>query len=227
MAGGNPRIPGQRRLPAATPRAALAAVRGLLVIALIAGCAFAGESQGLIPSDGPGVSPDAGATAIPSDRDGRTYDGELLGFTIADVEAIAADLGLVCTYGAPVGDASDFFCKTSTPEFDTPQWFIVTGHMWGDEAYNLSIVSSTGPPDEQASRDAAADIAETLMPWITDLGWYHSGDYYCGPGRHPVPQFDNFGPHYSICGSSSPDTGGDGLRSDAGLDIATEPDMNR
>lgn len=200
-----------------------AAAAALLIIAVIAGCALSGQTESPIPSDEPGVEPSAGDTAVPSGGDGQTYDGQLLGFTIADVEALAADLGLECTNDEPVADVFGYFCKTRTPEFDTPEWFIVQGYTSGDEAYNLYIVTSTAPPNEQASRDAVADIAETLMPWIADLGWYRSGDFNCGEGRQGDREYDNFGPHYSICASSSSDPGGDGIRSGATLDIATEP----
>jgi hypothetical protein len=203
--------------------APLAAAAALLVIAVIAGCALAGQTQSPTPSDEPSVKPSAGDTATPSGGDGQTYDGQLLGFTIADVEALAADRGLECV-NEPEGGGFSYFCRTRTPEFDTPEWFIVQGHTFsGDEAYNLSIATTTAPPNEQASRDAVADIAETLMPWITDLGWYRSGDFYCGAGRQGAPEYDNFGPEYSICASSSSDPSGDGTRSGAELDIATEP----
>lgn len=203
--------------------APLAAGAALLAIALIAGCTSAGQTQSPIQSDEPSVKPSAGDTAIPSGGDGQTYDGQLLGFTIADVEALAADLGLDCINDEPYGDDFGFFCRTSTPEFDTPGWFIISGYISGDEAYNLYIVTSTAPPNEHASRDAVADIAETLMPWIADLGWYRSGDFDCGAGRQGDREYDNFGPDYSICASSSSDPGGDGMRSGAELDIATEP----
>lgn len=200
-----------------------AAAAALLAIAVIAGCALAGqtESPSPIPSDEP-VKPSAGDTATPSGGDRQTYDGQLLGFTIADVEALAADRGLECT-NEPEADGFGYFCKTQTPEFDTPEWFMVLGYTSGDEAYDLNIVTSTAPPNEQASRDAVADIAETLMPWIADLGWYRSGDFNCGAGRQGDREYDNFGPDYSICANSSPDPGGDGIRSGAELDIATEP----
>jgi len=206
----------------AGPMAPLMAAAATLAITVIAGCALSGQTQSPIPSDEL-VKPSAGDTATPSGGDGQTYDGQLLGFTIADVEALAADLGLECSTDEPVGDGFGYFCKTRTPEFDTPEWFIIVGHISGDEAYNLNIITSTGPPNEQASRDAVADIAETLMPWITDLGWYRSGDFYCGAGRQGAPEYDNFGPDYSICASSSADPSGDGIRSGAELDIATEP----
>jgi hypothetical protein len=195
----------------------------ILAIALVAGCALAGQTQTRMPSDEPSVKPSAVATAIPSGSVGQSYDGQLLGFTIADVEALAADLGLECTTDEPYGDYGGFFCRTSTPEFDTPEWIIIDGHTFGDEAYNLTILTSTAPPNEQASRDSVADIAETLMPWIADLGWYRSGDFDCRAGRQGDREYDNFGPHYSMCASSSPDPGGDGTRSGAQLDIATEP----
>ena len=203
--------------------APLATAAPFLAIALIAGCAMAGPAQSPVPSDEPSVMPSAGDTAIPSGGGEQAYDGQLLGFTIADVEALAVDLGLECTIDEPVGDDVGYFCRTSTPEFDTPEWFIIQGHTSGDEAYNLSILTSTAPPNERASRDAVADIAETLMPWIADLGWYRSGDFDCRAGRQGARQNDNFGPDYSICASSSPDPGGDGTRSGADLDIATEP----
>ena len=207
--------------------APLAAATALLAIAVIAGCASSAQTQSPIPSDEPSVKPSAGDTATPSGGDGQTYDGELLGFTIADVEALAADRGLECT-NVRIYDGFNYHCETRTPEFDTREWFSITGHTFsGDEAYNLSIATSTGPPNEQASRNAVADIAEILMPWITDLAWYRSGDFYCGPGRQGAPEFNNFGPVHSICGSSSPDPGGDGVRSGATLDIATEPDVSR
>lgn len=179
----------------------------------------------LAPAIGCSLSfkPSAADTAIASGGDGQIYDGQLLGFTIADVETLAADLGLECTKEQPYGDDIGFFCRTSTPESDTPEWFIIQGHVFGDEAYNLTILTSTAPPNEHASRDAAADIAETLMPWIADLGWYRSGDFECRAGRQGDREFDNFGPDYSICASSSSDPGGDGTRSGAELDIATEP----
>lgn len=204
------------------PTAPFAAGAALLAIALMAGCALAGQSHVSIPSDEPSVRPSGGDTAIPSGGDGQTYDGQLLGFTIADVEAIAADLGLECVE-EPENDGFYFDCMTSASSLETPEWFAINARTSGEEAYILIIVTSTAPPNEQASRDAAADIAETLMPWITDLGWYRSGNYYCGPGRHPVPEFDNFGPDYSICGSSSPDAGGDGITSSAELGIVTDP----
>ncbi|HYI67201.1 MAG TPA: hypothetical protein VEW95_09775 [Candidatus Limnocylindrales bacterium] len=208
---------------AARPMAFLAAVAAFLAIALIAGCALEGQTRSPMPSDEPSVEPSAGDTAIPSGGDRQIYDGQLLGFTIADVEALALDLGLECT-NEPIYDGFGYHCQTRTPEFDTRQWFMIVGHTFsGDEAYNLNIITSTRPPNEQASRDAVADIAETLMPWITDLGWYRSGDFHCGAGRQGAPAYDNFGPVYSICGSSSPDPGGDGMRSGADLDIATEP----
>ena len=203
--------------------APLATAGALLAVALIAGCALAGQTRSPVPSDEPSVKPSAGDTAVPSGGDGPTYDGQLLGFTIADVEALAVDLGLECTIDEPLGHDVGYFCRTSTPELDTPEWFMVSGHMWGDEAYNLSILASTAPPNERASRDAVADIAETLMPWIADLGWYRSGDFNCRAGRQGARQDGNFGPHYSMCASSSPDPGGDGTRSGADLDIATEP----
>lgn len=200
-----------------------AAAAALLAIAVIAGCASAGQTQIPMPSDEPSVEPSAGDTATPSGGDGQTYDGELLGFTIADVEALAADLGLECA-NERIYDGFGYYCETRTPEFDTREWFMIVGHTFsGDEAYNLYIVTSTAPPNEQASRDAVADIAETLMPWIADLGWYRSGDFNCGEGRQGDREYDNFGPHYSICASSSSDPGGDGIRSGATLDIATEP----
>jgi len=201
--------------------APLTAAAALLAITVIAGCALAGEPESPIPSDEP-VKPSAGDTTTPSGGDGQTYDGQLLGFTIADVDALAADRGLECT-NEPEVDGFGYFCKTRTPEFDAPEWFIIQGYTSGDEAYNLSILTSTAPPNEHASRDAVADIAEALMPWITDLGWYRSGDFYCGAGRQGAPEYDNFGPEYSICGSSSADPSGDGIRSGAELDIATEP----
>ena len=203
--------------------APLAAAAALLAIALIAGCALAGQTRRPIPTDEPSVKPSAGDTAVPSGGDGQTYDGQLLGFTIADVEALAADLGLECSPEHAYGNDVSYFCKTSTPEFDTPMSFMVTGHAWGDEAYNLSVLASTAPPNEEASRDAVADVVETLMPWIADLGWYRSGDFNCGAGRQGDREYDNFGPDYSICASSSADPGGDGMRSGAELDIATEP----
>jgi hypothetical protein len=206
--------------------APLAGAAVFLAIAVMAGCASSGQTQSPIPSDEPSMQ-SAGDTATPSGGDGRTYDGQLLGFTIADVEALAADLGLECT-NERIYDGFAYHCETRTPQFDTREWFMIVGHTFsGDEAYNLHIITSTGPPNEQASRDAVGDIAETLMPWITDLGWYRSGDFYCGPGRQGAPEFDNFGPVYSICGSSSADPGGDGIRSGADLDIATEPDVSR
>lgn len=70
--------------------APLAAAAALLVIAVIAGCALAGQTQSPIPSDEPSVKPSAGDSAIPSGGDRQTYDGQLLGFTIADVEALAS-----------------------------------------------------------------------------------------------------------------------------------------
>ena len=203
--------------------APLVTAGALLAIALIAGCALAGQTRSPIPSDEPSVKPIAGDTAVASGGDGPTYDGQLLGFTIADVEALAADLGLECSPEYAYGNDVSYFCKTSTPEFDTPMWFMVTGHAWVDEAYNLSILASTAPPNEQASRDAVADIAETLMPWIADLSWYRSGDFDCRAGRQGDREYDNFGPHYSICASSASDQVGDGTRSVADLDIATEP----
>ena len=189
--------------------AALAAAAALLAIALIAGCTLTGQTQDPIPSDGPSIEPSAGDTAIPSVGDGQTYDGQLLGFTVADVEALGVDLGLECAPDHRVGNDVSYFCKTSTPELDTPMWFMLTGHAWGDEAYNLSVFASTAPPDEQASRDAVADIAETLMPWIADLDWYRSGDFHCRAGRQGDREVNNFGPAYSICGSASADPGGE------------------
>jgi hypothetical protein len=203
--------------------APLAAAAALLAIALIAGCTLAGQTQSPVPSDEPSVMPSAGDTAIPSGGGEQAYEGQLLGVTVVDVEALAVDLGLECTIDEPLGHDVGYFCRTSTPEADTPEWFIVTGHMWDDEAYNLSVIASTAPPDEQASRDAVADIVETLMPWIADLDWYRSGDFDCRAGRQGDREFDNFGPEYSICALSSADVGGDGSRSVAGLDIATEP----
>ena len=203
--------------------APLAAAAALLAIAATAGCALSGQIQSPIPSEEPSVEPGAGDTATPSGDDRQTYDGQLLGFTIADVEALAAELGLECINDEPYGHVVGYFCKSSTPEFETPEWFLIQGHTFGDEAYNLSIVTTTAPPDERASRDAAADIAETLMPWIADLGWYRSGHFDCGVGRRGAREDDNFGPDYSICASSSSDPGGDGIRSGATLDIATEP----
>ena len=207
----------------APPVAPLAAAAAILAIALMAGCELAGQTQSPVPSDQPSVVPSAAVTALPSGADGRAYEGQLLGVTVADVEALAVDLGLECTIDEPLGHDVGYFCRTSTPEADTPEWFVVTGHMWDDEAYDLEILTTTAPPDERASRDAVADIAETLMPWIADLGWYRSGDFDCRAGRQGARQADDFGPHYSMCASSSPDPGGDGTRSGADLDIATEP----
>ena len=199
---------------------ASAAAGALLAIAVIAGCAVPVQSQGPISREEAKAEPSASAT--PDIGQGRTYDGHLLGFTVAHVEALAADLGMECTNRSE-NDGSGYFCRTRTPEFDTPEWFLIAGHTAGDEAYNLNIITSTAPPNEQVSRDAVADIAEALMPWITDLGWYRSGDFHCGAGRQGAPAYDNFGPEYSICASSSADPGGDGTRSGAELDIATEP----
>jgi hypothetical protein len=207
----------------ARPMAPLATAAPFLVIALIAGCAMAGQAQSPVPSDEPSVTPSAGDTAIPPGGGGQAYDGQLLGFTIADVEALAADRGLECTIDEPVGHDVGYFCRTSTPEFETSNWFMIEGHTWDDEAYDLSILTSTTPPDVRASRDAVADIAETLMPWIADLGWFRDGVFSCRPGRQGARQDDNFGPHYSMCARSSRDPAGDGTRSGADLDIATEP----
>src|SRR5687767_14229421 len=77
--------------------------------------------------------------------------------------------------------------------------------------------------DAISDEQDAHNIAETLMPWIADLGWYLSGDFDCGIGRQGAREYDNFGPDYSICANSSSDPGGDGIRSGAELDIATEP----
>ena len=205
------------------PVTPVASAAPLLAIALLAGCALGDQARSSIPSDEPSGKPRAGETPIPSVREGRPYDGRLLGFTIADIKALAADRGLECTPDHAFGNDISYFCTTSTPELDTPMWLRVTGHTWGDEAYNLSVFASTAPPDEQASRDAVADIVVSLMPWIADLGWYRSGDFDCGAGRQGDREFHNFGPEYSICAISSADLGGDGSRSATELDIATEP----
>jgi hypothetical protein len=208
----------------AAPMAPLTAA-AVLIIAIAAGCALPARTESPSPSGVSSSGPSAGNSAAPSGGAGPTYDGRLLGFTIADVEALAAHRGLECTHDAPVGHDVYYFCTTSTPEFDTPDWFMVVGHLWDDEAYNLSIITSTAPPDEEGSRDAVADIAETLMPWIADLGWYRRGDAECRAGRQGDREYDNFGPEYSICGTSSADPGGDGTRSGAELDIANEPEI--
>ena len=191
-----------------------------LMASVLAGCALSGQTHSPMPSEQASVPPSVGETATPSRGEGQTYDGQLLGVTITDLDALAAELGLECDH-EPMYDDFTSFCRTRTPEFETPEWFMISGHTSGDEAYNLSIFTSTAPPNEQASRDAVADIVETLMPWIADLGWYRSGDFDCGAGRRGDREFDNFGPEYSMCASSS---AGDGTRSQADLDIATEPE---
>jgi hypothetical protein len=190
------------------------AAAAIVAIVLMAGCTLTSPSP--LPSDEPTI-PAAGDSTNPSGGDLQTYDGQLLGFTIADVEALAADRGLECIDQ----DHGGFYCQTATPELVTPTWFVVLGYTWGDEAYNLSITTTSWPPNEQANRDAAADVAETLMPWITDLGWYRSGDFDCRAARQGDEDFDNFGPEYSICAHSSP--GDADTRSNTVLDIATEP----
>src|SRR5918999_1375859 len=61
------------------PMAPLTAAAAILAITVIAGCAFAGETQSPIPTDEP-INPGAGDTATPPGGDGHAYDGQLLGF---------------------------------------------------------------------------------------------------------------------------------------------------
>ena len=150
---------------------------------------------------------DPKAVGTPSERDGDDLEGRLLdaahpgGARWHARQCDAVDLGLL---GEQLLNGLE-------------------GHVALDEVVADDRGVAAREPDEGVSRAAVADIAEALMPWITDLGWYRSGDFQCGPGRQGAPEYDDFGPEYSICASSSADPGGDGTRSGAELDIATEP----